>query len=199
LKNYEKELPAGYTEVGRVDATDKRFARRLLIACFAVLAVFGFGIGLMIARGQRRGTLDAAALWTGWDLWIFLLLIWLYIVAHELVHGLVYKMMTGEKLTFGMTLSVAYCGVPDIYVYRKTAMLALLAPFVVFAVVFGAMVLLTGGIWRIYAWLLMALHLGGCVGDLYDTWLFLTRYTDASVLMRDSGPTQWFYAKTEER
>ncbi|MCQ2122483.1 MAG: DUF3267 domain-containing protein, partial [Fibrobacter sp.] len=58
-----------------------------------------------------------------------------YIVLHELVHGAVYKLLTGQKLTFGFKASVAYCGVPDIYVYRRTALAALLAPFVVFDIV----------------------------------------------------------------
>ena len=55
---------------------------------------------------------------------IFIAAMLLYIVLHELTHGIAYKLTTGRKLTFGFTLSVAYCGVPDIYVYRKAAMTA---------------------------------------------------------------------------
>ena len=39
----------------------------------------------------------------------------LYMVLHELTHGLFYKIFTHEKLKFGMTLTVAYCGIPRIY------------------------------------------------------------------------------------
>ena len=57
---------------------------------------------------------------------VFFLMLVLYILLHELVHGAAYKLLTGRKLTFGLTLSVAYCGVPDIFVYRNAALAALL-------------------------------------------------------------------------
>ena len=127
---------------------------------------------------------------------IFLAVLLIYIVLHELTHGAAYKLMTRQKLTFGMTLSVAYCGVPDIYVYRRTALISLLAPFVVFTVVFGAAaILITDPIGKILAAFMLALHVGGCVGDLYDTILFLFRFRDPLTLMRDTGPKQTIYTR----
>ena len=52
---------------------------------------------------------------------VFLVSLVLYLVLHELVHGAVYKALTHQKLTFGFTLTVAFCGVPDVYTSRKTA------------------------------------------------------------------------------
>jgi len=193
MKTYEKELPAEYVEVGRVDATDKNFATKLTIASFVLLLPFAIWVGVLCGLGQKRGTLDLKALWDG--SWIPLLAIVLYLVAHELTHGIAYKLMTGEKLTFGLTLTVAYCGVPDIYVYRRTALISLLAPFVLFSVIFGGLTIFTTGIQHIYWLVVFGVHFSGCAGDLYDTWLFLTKYRDESTLMRDSGPTQWFYQK----
>ena len=48
---------------------------------------------------------------------------------------------------------------------------------------------------RFYAALLLALHLGGCIGDLYDAWLYLFRFRDPATLMQDTGPKQTFYVK----
>ena len=117
-----------------------------------------------------------------------------YLVLHELTHGIVYHLMTGEKLRFGLSWSCAWCGVPDIYVTRRTALCALLAPFVLFSAVFIALICLCSGLAAATAILLFAVHFGGCAGDLYDTLLLLFRLR-GDILMRDTGPKQTFYAR----
>ena len=113
---------------------------------------------------------------------------------HELVHGAAYKLLTGQKLTFGVTLSVAFCGVPEIYVYRRASLIAVLAPFVVFTVVGAALLIVLDGAWaRFFTLLFLGLHLGGCSGDLYNAWMYLTRFKDPRTLTRDTGPVQTFY------
>ena len=47
-------------------------------------------------------------------------------------------------------------------------------------------------IFLIFAFI-FGLHLGGCSGDLYVTYLFLTKFKNKKVLMRDTGPEQFFY------
>ena len=119
-----------------------------------------------------------------------------YIVLHELVHGAAYKALTHQKLTFGMTLTVAFCGVPDIYTSRKTAIIALTAPLVVFSIVFLALMACfrtSNPIYFAVFSILFSIHLGGCVGDMYMTLLLMTRFKDPRLLMRDTGPAQTIY------
>ena len=127
---------------------------------------------------------------------IFMVVIIAYVVLHELLHGLVFKLMTKQKLTFGLTLAAAYCGVPNIYVYRKTALLSLLAPFTVFLPVFLVpMFFLQNYLDILLFAFMLGMHVGGCSGDLYDTFLFLFKYRDPSTLMHDTGPKQVIYVK----
>ena len=85
---------------------------------------------------------------------------------------------------------------PDIYVYRKAAMIALLAPFVVFTPVFLIPSFLFENAWdKFYCAVLLAMHIGGCVGDLYDTILYIFKFRSPDTLMRDTGPKQTFYTK----
>ena len=120
----------------------------------------------------------------------------LYTALHELVHGAAYKLLTGRKLKFGVSLTAAFCGVPDIYVYRKTALISLLSPFVVFDIVFLLLtVFITDPWYKIDAALMLSIHVGGCAGDLYDTMLYLFKFKDPSTLMRDTGPKQTFFVK----
>ena len=121
-----------------------------------------------------------------------------YIVLHELVHGIAYKSLTGEKLTFGMSWSCAFCGVPNIYTYRRTALISLTAPLIVFSVIFiaiAAVLYFVSPIYYLIVSFLFGLHLGGCSGDIYVTILFLTKFKDKSTLMKDTGPEQFFYVK----
>ncbi len=130
------------------------------------------------------------------DLCIFVVLLFAYILLHELVRGLVYKLLTGQKLTFDMAFTTAYCGVPSIYVYRQTALIALLSPFVLFTVVLLiAMLAISNPWWQFLLGILLSTHLSGCVGDLYDTFLYLTRFRNPATLMQDTGSKQTFYVK----
>ena len=122
----------------------------------------------------------------------------LYMVLHELVHGVVYKVMTGKKLTFGLSWSCAFCGVPEAYVTRKTAIYALMAPFVAFTLVFVPLTIVFAFIntplYLLFG-LLLGMHWGGCSGDLFMFGLLIFKYKDKSVLLRDTGPEQWIYEK----
>ena len=121
-----------------------------------------------------------------------------YIVLHELTHGAVYKLFTREKLTFGVTLSVAFCGVPHIYVKKRAALTSVIMPFLVFGVVFGLPLFFIKTKLLFYAVaLLFTLHIAGCTGDLWVTGLLLFRYRGRDVLMNDTGPRQTFYVKKQ--
>ncbi len=186
--NFEREIPAGYREEFVIDAKDKKTAVWLSVGSLILTAaVFVILFRLIKPSGNfTDGFISRYLIVLGTAL--------IYIVCHELVHGAAYKLMTGEKLTYGFSLMVAYCGVPHIYVYRKTALISLLAPFTVFNIVFGLAVMLLSDPWdKVAAAVLLALHIGGCIGDLYVTKLFLGRFRDPATLMNDTGPRQTFY------
>ncbi len=208
--NFERELPVGYREDSRTDASNKKFATVLTVLTFAIAAaliVVALVLGKLIANIPEDETASANQS----DIAVTLGLVFGFIaflpsiVIHELLHGLAYKRLTGEKLTFGVTLIAAFCGVPNIYVYRRTALISLLMPFTVFSAVLipsGVISLIFAAYGSAAAYtvyiavsVLFALHCGGCSGDLYVTYLFMTKYKDKSTLMRDTGPAQAYYVK----
>ena len=187
-KDYETELPAGYREAFTVDAKAKKTVILLTLLSLGITAA---GIAASFLLIRPTGFLENFSI-VKYGIAVGIMLA--YIVLHELTHGAVYKLLTRQKLTFGFTLTVAFCGVPQIWVYRRTALLSLLAPFTVFTLVFGGAALLLPDAWdKLYAAVLLSLHLGGCAGDLYDTFLYLFRFKDPKTLMRDTGPKQTFY------
>lgn len=189
-KTYESELPPEYRAVMTVDAKSKKVGIALNLAALGVMAAV-IAIGALAVR--PKGYFEHYSLLrTAW----LLAALMAYIVCHELVHGAAYKLLTGRKLHFGMTLTVAYCGVPDIYVYRRTALLSLLAPFVVFSLLFGGLIFILQDEWDVmYVIVLLAVHIGGCAGDLFDAGLYLFKFRDPVTLMQDTGPKQTFYCK----
>lgn len=191
-KNFEKELPEGYVLAKTVDATNKKIGLIMNLAALIIGAVV-FGISLIpIILSKREVSFDNTL-----PAYLILLIGMIaYIILHELVHGIAYKSQTGEKLTFGLKWSCAFCGVPHIYVYRKTALIAVTAPLIFFTAVF---IPLTVALYfvdtLIYfaAVIIFALHLGGCSGDIYVTYLLMKKYTSPKTLMNDTGPKMTLY------
>lgn len=197
-KNYEEILPEGYKEIFHIDAKDKKTG--LVLTLFSlILTILPLAILLPIYFCTKEFKFEFSYRTSLYLLGLAVAMI-LYMVLHELVHGIAYKSLTKQKLTFGISWSCAYCGVPNIYVYRKASMIALIAPFAVFTLVFGSLVVwfyfLDGTLFFLMS-LLFSIHVGGCIGDLYMFTLFLFKYKDKTLLMKDTGPEQFLYQKIE--
>ena len=190
-RTFERDLPEGYRQVKHIDAKNIKFG--ILFNLVGTLIAFGvivLGCIPFFVSGTNISPFLFGALVLG------LIASFVYVVLHELVHGAAYKKLTGEKLTFGLSRSCAFCGVPKIYTYRRTALIAVLAPFVVFSLLFGILAavlyFVSLPLYLILVFL-FSFHMGGCAGDLYVTILLLFKFKDQRTLMRDTGPEQFFY------
>ena len=190
---YEEKLPEGYSETFVIDANDKKQGMGLQAAVIITVAAL-VNVFFFIYTLPRLG--EIAAGFTVIKCICFVIAYPLYIVLHELTHGLVYKLLTGKKLTIGFKPPSAYCGVPDVYTYRSTSLLSLFAPLTVYSILFVLLFLIINEPFsRTMILLLFALHLSGCVGDLYGIGLFLFRFKSPAALRRDFGPRQVYYTK----
>ncbi len=197
-KNHELSLPEGYSEVYHINALDTKTGLILNFIALLVLGVVMLVALIPFFLGLREFVFDATVYFI--CSLAFVAGMVLYMVLHELVHGAAYKALTGEKLTYGFSWSCAFCGVPNIYVYRRASLIALVSPFILFTLLFIPLT-----IWMYFvhpfAYImcaaLLGTHIGGCSGDLYLSVLFLFKLKDKTLLMRDTGPEQFFYRKTE--
>ena len=199
MENFFTTLPEGYKAAKVVDAKSGRTEVAFVLLSILLTAIplvpvilFSGGVRNVAESAGRSAAMFAMA--------VLMVGMVSYIVLHELVHGAVYKLMTRQKLTFGFTLTVAFCGVPDIYTSRRTALEATAAPFVVFTLVLLPLTILLYNVSRLYflvAGVLFSIHFGGCVGDLYVISLFLFKFRDPRTLMNDTGPKQTFYVPKE--
>lgn len=195
-KYYEKELPSNYELIYSIDAKSKKIGIIFTIVSLAILlVVMGICIiPLLINKASieiNRGSTDLLIAYV-----IFMVALFLYIILHELVHGMVYKVLTKQKLTFGLTWSCAFCGVPNIYCYRKTALYALAAPLTVFSIILIPLTVylyFVDPVYYLMSSFILGLHLGGCCGDMYMMWLLLARFKSNKTLIKDTGPAQTIY------
>lgn len=201
-KTFERELPKGYKLGDVIDATHGKFATKLLVASSLLLIVsIGF-LALPFLLDPSRSISYEYLTGEECSLYFFggCMLSIVYTILHELVHGAVYKKYTGEKLTYGLALTCAYCGVPKIFVYRKPAVVAAIAPFILFTIVLIPVLAIcyfySIGLY-VAIGVLFALHFSGCAGDLYVTFLFATKYKDNRVLTNDTGPRSAFFIPTD--
>jgi len=198
-KNYELELPNNYEEVYHIDAKSKRIGVIFTIASLVILVVvMGICIIPLLLDKNVSFSFDESIFG---PYFVFMLVMVVYIILHELVHGIAYKVLTKQKLTFGLSWSCAFCGVPNIYCYRKTALIALVSPLIVFTLIFVPITILlysVNPIYYIMSAFILGLHLGGCCGDIYMTWLLLTRFKSPKTLIKDTGPAQSIYVERVE-
>ena len=188
MSNFYKELPENAKVVKTIDAKDKKTMLLFNLVAILIMAVTIFPI--VILKDFTLKDVESVEMLIG--LGIYLVGMVAYIILHELTHCIVYKTMTKEKLTFGLTLSCAFCGVPNIYVTKKTALLSILAPFVVYTVVIlPLIIILPANMINLALVLIFGTHTSGCVGDLYGTFVLLK--LKGNILMNDTGPKQTFY------
>ena len=197
-QNFERDLPSGYKQANYIYAKNAKFGIIFNAIALVVLAiVMAFAFVILDFGGKLSPEIfdmEAPRFFVAYA--VFMVSMIVYVVLHELVHGIAYKARTGEKLTFGMSWSCAFCGVPHIFTYRSTAIVAVVAPFAVFTILFIPIRVFLSSFSPLYyliAAFVFGLHLGGCSGDLYVLYLLTVKYKDSKTLMRDTGPEQFFY------
>ncbi|MCR5349930.1 MAG: DUF3267 domain-containing protein [Acholeplasmatales bacterium] len=187
--NYYDELPEGYKKIYHIDASNKKFvilANLISVLLFIIIFVVSFIIKKINFKFE-------ISIKTSIYLFGFIVFLILYMILHELVHGLFYKIFTKKKLTFGIKLSCAFCGVPNIYVKKWPMFITALAPFVVFDIVFVLGIIFTDGLLCALIVIMLGLHVGGCTGDLFISLKMLTLKN--TILINDIGPSQTIYDK----
>lgn len=189
---YYKELPNGYKEVYSIDAGNTKTGLILNLIGLPIMIVMF--IILMVIKSLVCGKInfDLSDGKTSLVLFILCIVMILYIIIHELTHGLFYKFFTKEKLKFGLKLTCAYCGVPTIYMKKIPMIITALAPFVIYSLIgVVLMIVVPYNVIFLAIDILFSAHAAGCVGDIYVSFL-LIKYPKET-LVNDTGAKQTFY------
>lgn len=123
-----------------------------------------------------------------------LALIVLYMVLHEIVHGIAMKMCGTKKVKYGFTGLYAFAGSDDYY-DKKSYIFIALAPIVVWGIVLGIINLFVPTEWFWVIYLIQITNISGAAGDLFVTVKFSRLPKD--ILIKDYGVGMHVFSKSE--
>lgn len=181
----------GYKECTKIDLVkNKKEALLVNIYGIIIMVVMAVFIPLLIMGGIIEFNLE-----TTFPIFFIVLLISLilYIPLHEIVHGIVLKNYTDEKLSFGWKLVYAYCGSKEAVVDRKEYYAVALAPLLVFSVVFISLMVLNPSLSLVW-YVMEIMNVSGSVGDIYVS-IKLRKEKSRDILITDSGTDMSFWSR----
>ena len=181
----------GYKECTKIDLVkNKKEALLVNIYGIIIMVVMAVFIPLLIMGGIIEFNLE-----TTFPLFFIVLLISLilYIPLHEIVHGIVLKKYTDEKLSFGWKLVYAYCGSKEAVVDRKEYYAVALAPLLVVSVVFISLMFLNPSLSVVW-YVMEIMNVSGSVGDIYVS-IKLKKEKSRDILITDSGTDMSFWSR----
>lgn len=180
------DLPYGYKEILSVDLQkDKKLAgivNGIAIVLMIVLFIIGNAI-VPFGEFYKMGLGATIVMCIG---------IIVYIILHELVHGIVMYGYSKVKPSYGFTGLYAYAG-SKCYFNKKSYIVIALAPIVVWGIVLLVLNLIFQEKWFWVIYFIQIMNISGAGGDLYVTYRFSKLPKD--ILINDTGVAMTIYSK----
>ena len=193
MKSYQV-LPESYEKILKIDLkNDKKLY--VLINIFAILIAFLMTI--IISGFIPLSSIYDNKLWLLFiRLGVLILGMALYLILHELTHGIVMKLFGTKKIKYGFTGNFAYAGSDDYYAKIPYIIIAL-SPVILWGVVLLLLCFVVPYNWLWIVCLIQIVNISGAVGDFYVTFKFIRLPKD--ILIRDFGTSMTVYSKKAEK
>ncbi len=185
-------LPEGYKEIYKIDLEkNKKTALlvnlgALIIAAILIVPVHIFYIPITKLFYTDDGVIDTVKFVS-----LFVLSI-LYIVLHELVHGVAMKICGTKKIRYGFRGLYAFAGSDDYYAKKPYIFIAL-APVILWGTVIAVMNCFVPEDWFWVVYFIQISNLSGAAGDLFVTVKFSRMPKD--ILIKDYGVGMTVFSK----
>ena len=204
MSTYEETLPAGYTLYRELDLVkDKKLmllAHGLALLIMLILA----GVYLILQIALTGSILFEFPVWGNGLMgflapcMLFLVLLVggmvLYMVLHELTHGIFIKRYCGKSAKYGFNGLYAFAGRSDVLFYKGPYLIIARAPVILFGILFFFLLLFVSGIWFTGIYILQIMNLSGAAGDLYVC--YVLRKVGPDALINDSGTSMRIYCRS---
>jgi len=189
---HKLELPEGYALTGTLDLMkDKKLYRHvvtvtsagtlLLLAVGVALALFvppfKITMQMLIAQGMRY-------------LLLFFALQFVAVFVHELVHA-AFMLVFARRVKIGLKLPYAYAAAPGRLLTKAQYLCVAAAPFVLINAGLAVAMFLFSPMTNLLLFLLLAVHLPACYGDIYVCAAVLNMPADT--LTEDRGTDMRFF------
>ncbi len=191
-----RNLPEVYQEINRVDLKQNiRLAVILNLAAIPVFFAAGWFFLQIIAIVRPDGNLLWGALAGTGNLVLLLLGVFAMIIIHELVHGLIFWLITRDRPVFAFRFLYAYAAAPSWFIPRNQYIVIGLAPLVLISLA-GMLLFLWLPIYGVAVTLvLISFNAAGAVGDLAISGWLLTKNADLYIC--DQGDAALVFGPVE--
>lgn len=160
---------------------------QVLLNLMAIPLFFGFWFLMALLTGINAFSMDL------WKLWSIFILLIVFMVVHELIHGLFFKLFhPRDHVKYGYTKGMLYATNPGKLYKRWQFMIIGIMP----------LILITLALWGLF-WigvihasvfiLVAAFHAAGCVGDLYFEIVLM--FSPIGAMVEDTATGMTIYVK----
>lgn len=185
-----KILPEGYSKIFSVDLQkDKKKAILVNVISLIIMVI------MFLVMNQYRPISEVFELGlknVNFRFLAFLIFSVIYVILHELVHGITMKFFGTDKVKYGFTGLYAFAG-SDYYYDKKSYIIIALAPVIVFFFIFLILGFIVPDSWFWVVYLLQIANLSGASGDYYVTYKFSKLPKD--ILVRDYGVSMEVFSR----
>ena len=184
------KLPDGYVLQRDLRLAEDRQQLKLLLVLQLIAIAFTVAVGLFMC--PLRSALDMPGLKNALALGIMSIGMFGYIIAHEWVHGMAIRFISGRQADFGLELKkgMAYAS-SNAWFGRKPYIVIALAPVIFWGLALGVLVYEAPNEWFWYIYAIQVMNISGSVGDFYVT--YLTMKAPKGTIVRDYGTSMMFY------
>ena len=183
MRSFSK-LPDGFVEIYSIDLKKNKKAALLVNALAIIIGVALAIIGHFIVPITTLFSMDSGITMYMLRHLVLVISLILYIILHELVHGIAMKICGTKKVKYGFTGLYAFAGSNDYYDKISYIFIAL-APIVVWGIILAVINIFVPAEWFWIVYFIQLSNLSGAAGDLYVTVKFSKMPRD--ILIFDYG------------
>ncbi len=189
-------LPLEYEEILSVDLQKNKKLSLLLNGLALVVALLmavpmSFVVPISTLYNMDQG-IKPYAIRFG----VLLLMLVVYMLLHEAVHGIAMKICGTKKVKYGFTGLYAFAGSSDYY-DKKSYIFIALSPVVIWGVIIGIINFFVPTQWFWAVYIIQIINISGAVGDLYVTVRFSKLSKD--ILITDCGVGMTVYERVLQK
>ena len=188
----ENTLPDGYREIYSINL-QKNIKMAVIVNLIGLVIMVALAVPmhfLVPVTTLLDTSAGMGAYWFRFAMLIILMVV--YMVLHELVHGIAMKLCGTKKVKYGFTGMYAYAGSDDYY-YKKPYIFIALAPVILWGIVLAVVNIFVSPQWFWVVYMIQICNLSGAAGDLFVTMKFSRMPKD--ILVQDCGVGMTVYSR----
>lgn len=196
MKNSSSSLPQDYREIYSLDLQkDKKPALIVNGAAIVIMLILFFiGCKVMPVFSLFEVEDEFYLRMTFIKLIVLCVSMVVYLLLHELVHGITMKLFGAKKIKYGFTGLYAYAGCEEYFAKMPYIVIAL-APIVIWGIVIFIINCFVPDDWFWIVYIIQIMNISGAAGDLYVTFKFSGFPKD--ILIKDIGISMTVYSAAD--